>query len=141
MSRPSHAATHHARDAQRTMPARRPRPGFTLLEVLVAALVLLTGLAGIATATAAALRALADARLEEDAATLAGRRVELLRGTACAARTGGADTVGALLERWQVEPHGEGVAAARVATTRIAVSVAPIARPARVRRFETVAPC
>lgn len=102
---------------------------------MVAALVLLTGLAGVATATAAALRALADARLEEDAATLAGRRVELLRATPCAERTGGARTVGVLAERWEVRAHGEGAA------THLAVTVAPAMHPARARRFETVAPC
>jgi prepilin-type N-terminal cleavage/methylation domain-containing protein len=115
--------------------ARRTRAGFTLLEVLVAALVLLTGLVGVATATAAALRSLADARLEEDAATLAGRRVELLRGVPCALRTAGVDTAGALVERWEVAAH------AGAAATRLAVTVVPIARPARARRYETVAPC
>jgi prepilin-type N-terminal cleavage/methylation domain-containing protein len=118
-----------------TRRTRRPRAGFTLLEVLVAALVLLTGLVGVATATAAALRTLAEARLEEDSATLAGRRVELLRGTPCARRSAGVDSAGALVERWEVASHASGAA------TRLTVSVAPRARPARVRRFETVAPC
>ena len=131
----SRTATGHARRATGVVSVPRARCGFTLLEVLVAALVLLTGLVGVAAATAAALRALADARLEEDAATLAGRRIELLRGVPCATRTGGADTVGALIERWAVEPHGLSAA------TDIVVTVAPLARPARARRFDTVAPC
>src|SRR5690349_11566190 len=114
---------------------RRARRGFTLLEVLVAALVLLSGLAGVATATAAALHALADARLEEDSATLAGRRVELLRGVPCARRVAGVDTVGALVERWAVASHADGAA------TRLVVTVTPRTQPTRARRFETVASC
>ena len=96
---------------------------------------LLTGLVGVATATAAALRTLADARLEEDAATRAGRRIELLRGTPCIARSAGVDSTGTLVERWDVEPHAGGAA------TRLVVTLAPRSRPARARRFETVAPC
>jgi prepilin-type N-terminal cleavage/methylation domain-containing protein len=121
--------------ARRARSTHRPRAGFTLLEVLVAALVLLTGLVGVATATAAALRSLADARLEEDAATLAGRRVELLRGLPCALRRSGVDTAGLLVERWEVGEHAAGAA------TRLTVTVAPVARPTRARRYETVAPC
>lgn len=121
--------------ARRARRVPRARAGFTLLEVLVAALVLLTGLVGVATATAAALRTLADARLEEDAATRAGRRIELLRGTPCTTRSAGVDSAGTLVERWEVAPHGDGAA------TRLVVTVAPRALPSRARRFETVAPC
>lgn len=132
MSRRTPASARHRRTRARAPHARR---GFTLLEVTVAALVLLSGLAGVAAATAAALRALAESRLEEDAATIAGRRIEMLRGTPCTERRGGVDTVGPLVERWQVVAHGGASA------TRLLVAVAPLARPARRRQFETVASC
>lgn len=115
--------------------APRSRRGFTLLEVLVASLVLLTGLVGAATATAAALHALADARLEEESAVVAARRFELLRATPCATRAGGELSEGALVERWTVEPHGG------AAATRLVVSVRSRTRAVSPRRFETVAPC
>src|SRR5215208_3772528 len=101
----------------------RARAGFTLIEVLVAALVLLTGMTGVAAATAHALRTLADARLEEESALLAARRLELLRATSCAHRSAGAEQVGALTVRWTVEPHASGAA------TRLIVTVASRMRP------------
>ena len=114
---------------------RRVRAGFTLLEVLVAALVLLTGLTGIAAATAHALRMLADARLEEESALLAARRLELLRATPCTGRAAGAGQEGSLVARWTVEPHASGSA------TRLVVTVASRTRQTLPRRYETVAPC
>lgn len=118
------------------MPRRpRARDGFTLIEVLVASLVLLTGLAGVAAATAHALRTLADARLEEDSAILAARRLELLRATPCSTRVGGEEVDGPLVARWLVEPHGDGAA------TRLIITVTSRTRPTPPRRFETVASC
>ena len=105
--------------------------------MLVAAIVLLSGLVGIATATAAALRTLADARLEEESALVAARRLELLRATPCARRTDGATIAGTLSEAWSVEPHAGG-AATRIVVT---VSVTARTRSTPARRYETVAPC
>jgi Tfp pilus assembly protein PilV len=113
----------------------RARRGFTIIEVLVAAVMLLAGLVGLAAASAAALRALADARFEELAAVTAGRRMELLRATPCAARTGGEHASTAMLERWTVAPYAD------AAASLVIVTVAPPARPAARRRYETVASC
>lgn len=139
----------HRTSARTRSPARRVasrgRRGFTLLEVLVAAIVLLSGLVGVAAATAAALRTLADARLEELSAMVAERRFELLRATPCARRVGGAQQAGAqqggapqagaLDESWTVAPHADGAA------TRLVVTVASRTGRASPRRYETVAPC
>lgn len=117
------------------MPARHRRPGFSLVELLVALVVLVLGMGTLAAGTARALRALADARLEEDAAVRAGRRFEALRATACPLRAGGEWRDARLVERWRVAAHAGGAA------TRLEVDVAPAARPADVRRYATVAPC
>lgn len=114
---------------------RSSRPGFSLIELLVALVVLVVGLAALAGGTARALRALADARLEEDAAARAARRLEWLRGLPCAARAGGSSGDGRLLERWTVATHGEGLA------THIEVEVGPADGTSPPRVFDTVAPC
>lgn len=124
----------------RCAPSTTTRRGFTLVEVLVAVVVLLGGLVTIATATAAALRMLGDARMEEESAILAARRLETLRALPCAARTDGERIAGPLVERWWVAPHANGAA------TRLVVTVAPVAsargtRATATRRYETVAPC
>jgi Tfp pilus assembly protein PilV len=108
--------------------------------VLVASLVLLTGLVGVATATAATLRALADARDEEEAALVAARRMELLRATPCASRAGGVETTATLVARWTVAPHASG-GATRIVVTITARADRTRARVPTTRRFETVAPC
>lgn len=118
-------------------PVRRPcRGGFTLVEVLVATLVLAVGLAALARGAAHALVAMADARTEGDAAWRAARRLELLRALPCASRTDGDSADARFTERWTVAPRG--------AATELAVTIAATdarGRPRRQRVYATVAPC
>lgn len=71
---------------------RRPT-GFTLLEVLVALVVLTLGLLGLIAQTAALVRAQARVRRAETITTAAAARLEQLRATGCVARADGGEVV------------------------------------------------
>ncbi len=121
------------------MPPRRSRAqraGFTLVEVLVAVLVLAVGVAALARGAAQAVRAMGRVRDEGDAAWRAARRLDVLRSTPCA-RRGDGDTADArYAERWTVVPRAD--SAATELTVSVTVLDAPGARP---RVYATVAPC
>lgn len=67
--------------------------GFTLLEVLVALVVLTLGLLGLIAQTASLVRALARVRRAETITTAAAARIEQLRATGCVARADSAEVV------------------------------------------------
>ncbi len=67
--------------------------GFTLLEVLVALVVLAVGILGLTAQTAVLLRALARARRAEEITFVAASRLEQLRATGCLARSDGIESV------------------------------------------------
>ena len=69
------------------------RAGFTLLEVLVALVVLTLGLLGLIAQTAALVRAQARVRRSETITTAAAARLEQLRATGCRVRADGAEVV------------------------------------------------
>ncbi len=71
---------------------RRPA-GFTLLEVVVALVVLTLGLLGLIAQTAALVRAQARVRRAETITTAAAARLEQLRATGCVIRADGAEVV------------------------------------------------
>jgi prepilin-type N-terminal cleavage/methylation domain-containing protein len=72
---------------------RRARRGFTVVEVLVAVVVLTAGLLGLLGASALATRTMVRGRSSDQAATFAGARLERLRATACTNQASGADTL------------------------------------------------
>ncbi|GAC1479914.1 MAG: hypothetical protein NVS1B4_24820 [Gemmatimonadaceae bacterium] len=69
------------------------REGFTIVEVIVAILVVSIGLLALASSSAAVTRMASGGQSAGAAATFAGQRLDLLRMTACGTRTAGADTL------------------------------------------------
>ena len=67
--------------------------GFTIVEVIVAIIVLTVGLLGLVTTSALVTRMIARGQRSNNAATFAARRLEILRATACRARAAGKDTL------------------------------------------------
>lgn len=84
--------------------APRNRPGTSIVEVLVALVLLSIGLLGIAGNSAIAVRASSAAARERRAAQRAADRVALLRAQGCVAARSGTliDSAAALSEQWTV---------------------------------------
>lgn len=83
-------------------PARR---GFTVVEVLVALVVVTVGLLGVAGASAGALRASTAALREQAAVTRARTRLALLTAAGCGAAASGEVRDGSqVIEQWSVGP-------------------------------------
>ena len=80
------------------------RSGFTLVEVIVALVLLQVAMLALAGTTAVAARDFATARRDSRAQTLARNRLELLRARTCpAVETGTVTDEGGFVERWSVE--------------------------------------
>lgn len=79
--------------------------GFTIVEVLVAVVVVTVGLLGVAGASAMALRASNAALRERDAVTRARTRLAILAAAGCAAASDGeVRRGGEIVEQWTVAP-------------------------------------
>jgi prepilin-type N-terminal cleavage/methylation domain-containing protein len=83
----------------------RRRAGFTIVEVLVAVMILSVGVLGLAGAAAIVTRMMGSAEMQSDASTVAAARFESLRGTRCPLATGSATGAG-INERWAVSQIG-----------------------------------
>lgn len=84
--------------------------GFTVVEVLVALIVVATGLLGVAGASATALRASAAAMRERAAVVRAQSRLALLESVGCTGATGGERLLpDGLVDRWTVGAPENGV--------------------------------
>ncbi len=67
--------------------------GFTIVEVIVAIIVLTVGLLGLVASSALVTRMIARGQRSNNAATFAARRLEILRATGCRSRAAGMDTL------------------------------------------------
>ncbi len=67
--------------------------GFTIVEVVVAIMVLTVGLLGLVTSAALVTRMIGRGQRSAVAAAYAGRRLEMLRATACGARSPGSEVL------------------------------------------------
>ena len=86
------------------------RPGLTVVEVLVALVLVAVGLLAIAGASALALRAASLVSRERLAVRQADRRLARLTAAGCTSASAGTDSVGGMLERWTIADSLGGVA-------------------------------
>jgi Tfp pilus assembly protein PilV len=91
-------------------PLSTRRGGFTVVEVLVATILLGLGLLAITGTTAHTTRMIAAGRRHTQAAVLGRRITESLRGEPCPAVGSGMATEGPLEARWTVAPLAGGTA-------------------------------
>ncbi|MEO8620419.1 MAG: hypothetical protein ABI625_05085 [bacterium] len=92
--------------------ANHSRSGTSVVEVLVALMIVSIGLLGIAGSTALALRSTLDAAHRRDAAQRATSRVAQLASAGCDLASSGSNTDGArqITERWIVASRANGFA-------------------------------
>jgi prepilin-type N-terminal cleavage/methylation domain-containing protein len=110
--------------------------GFTIVEVLVAIMILSVGIMGLVTTAGLVTRMIGQGQRYTEASALANERVELLRTSQCAAVGSGSETRGAYQISWRV------VAVAGDKGRSIQVTVqSPTTRGSRTDTFETVQFC
>jgi Tfp pilus assembly protein PilV len=76
--------------------------GFTIVEVLTAVVVLTVGLLGLASTAGYVTRMTGQGNRYTIAATLAGRRLEMLRADGCSGMAGGSSAMGRFTVSWTV---------------------------------------
>jgi len=109
------------------------RPGFTIVEVLVALVILSIGVLALASTAALVARQMGTSARLSTAASLGQSRLERLASAAsCSAVRGGAATTAGIEERWTVAVAGT------VATVSDVVRMTPGAAPIT---FETAVRC
>ena len=84
------------------------RRGFTIVEIVVAIVVLSVGLLGLVTTAALVSRMIAQGQRYSLASTLANRRLEKLSAVRCSGMSNGADTVGRIVVTWTVSDVNSG---------------------------------
>lgn len=114
----------------------RNRGGFTIVEVLVAVLVLTIGLLGLAASAATVTRMISQGQRYSEASTLATQRFEILRSQSCASIASGTDTQGRYTISWTVQTVGN-----MTAQTVTMVVTSPTASAERADTFQTTIPC
>ena len=90
------------------MPSNRDRAGFTLVETLVALVLLELGVLALVATAGTAARDFAEATALRRAHTMARNRAESMLATACGASGGGSVAAGAgIAEAWRIEATGQ----------------------------------
>ena len=124
---------HRQRVEGRAATASRPRPGFTLTELIVALVLLTVGLLALASTSTFLGYEHAAAARAESAAIIAGSRMERLRAGGCTAGNG-LELVDGLQSAWSVAVAGD------VAVATVVVSW--LERGTRTdQRYSTGFPC
>ncbi len=82
--------------------------GFTIVEVLIAVMVLTVGLLGLASTAGYVTRMIGQGNRYTIAATMAGRQLEMLRAGGCANMTSGSSATGRFTVSWTITPVNTG---------------------------------
>jgi len=110
--------------------------GFTIVEVLVAVLVLAVGIIGLTTTAALVTRMIGQGERYSQASTMAAEQFEVFRSRSCASLTAGTATRGGFTLNWTVQDAAGG--RARAVTI---VVLSPTTRGIRPDTFATTIGC
>jgi prepilin-type N-terminal cleavage/methylation domain-containing protein len=113
---------------------RRSRSGVTMIEMMVALVIIGVGLLALAGSATLVTRLMGGGTRQALAATLAQSRLEQLRATSCATLASGTDTTRSIVTKWTVTTITRG----RDVTLTVKY---PMARGPRIQSFRTVVPC
>ena len=114
----------------------KDRRGFTIIEVVVAILVLTTGLLALAGTAATVTRMITQGQLYSEASAMATERIEILRGVSCDNMASGSSTQGRFTVTWRVQS----VVVGRAREVTVLVN-APTTSGTRVDTFATTIAC
>jgi prepilin-type N-terminal cleavage/methylation domain-containing protein len=117
----------------------RVRRGVTMIELVVALMIVSVGLLGLTSAAAMLSRLMGGGSMQTRVAASANSRLETLRSMSCANVTSGGDTVRRVISRWTTQNVMSGAARRGVSVT-LTVTY-PTARGTRTQAFRTVLPC
>jgi Tfp pilus assembly protein PilV len=136
----SAARSRRPRPADRRTASSRPRglgrAGSTIVEVLVAIMVLTVGLLGLVTTAGLVTGMIGQGQRYTEAATLAGERIEVLRAERCRSARDGSEARGAFTVSWRIREIAGGRG------RQFAVTVTgPTGRGARAASFTTTEFC
>ena len=112
----------------------KARKGFSLIELMVAIMVLTVGILGLAATTAVATQMIGAGGRHTLAASVAQSRFEVLRRGSCAALSGGSSYTRGIAEVWQVDS----VRTSAFVTARVTYQTR---RGPRTQIFRSVRPC
>ena len=87
----------------------RNRPAFTLVEVIVAVVLINVGLLALVASSAVLIRQSSEMRARSAAVRAAANRLALLGATTCTARSGSASSAFGVTEEWSVHILADGV--------------------------------
>ena len=110
------------------------RKGFSLIELMVAIMVLTVALLGLAASSAVAIQMIGAGGRHTLAASVAQSRFEDLRRGSCAALVGGSDITRGVTEIWQIDS----VRASAFITSHVTYHTR---RGPRTQTFRSVRPC
>ncbi len=110
--------------------------GFTVVEVLIAVLVLGIGLLGLVASAAVTTRMIGQGQRYSEASAVAGQRFEMLRSVSCPNMADGSQQQGPYAVSWSVQT----VAGGRAEGVTVVVQ-SPTGRGMRADTFVTTIPC
>ena len=119
---------------QRRLSSKRARAGFTLPELIIAIVILVVGVLGLASTAAVVMRQITGSSMQTRAAVMAQSRLETMRSNTCAAMAAGTATSNGITETWRPTLNG------RTATMTVVITWAEN-RINRTVTFTSERPC
>lgn len=114
----------------------RPRPGFTLIEVVIAAFVFAVGVLALEAMAVTAVRTMRRSADLNLAAAVARARLEQLAASRCADLRSGSETIRSVVSTWTIEPTPSAAIRATTQTVSYTLDGTP-----RADSYRSMFPC